>query len=484
MIANLSSRALRAGFAAFLLAFAASDARAAATITIFNNDGAGEGFNDPTPVAPVGGNTGTTLGQQRLNAFAYAAQIWGATLSSEIEIKILANFDPLTCTATSAVLGSAGPRTIWRNFPNAPFTDVWYNAALANKLAAEDLLTETDDPDFHQDIRARFNSNLGNTGCLTGSPFYYGLDNNHGTRVNLVSVLLHEFAHGLGVISIVDEDTGELLEDEGVASPGAYDLFLYDNTLGRTWPEMTNAERAFSAINTRRLAWNGVNVTTEVPNVLSLGTPELRVTAPSGIAGTYLVGAAAFGPQLSSPGITGEVMPVPTPATGAGCTPFSPLDRAAVNGKIAMIDRGVCGFVVKVKNAQDAGAIGVIIGDNAAGSPPAGLGGADPTITIPSVRITLADANRLRTVLRFRSRTRSGVFATLGVNALVYAGADPSGRALMYNPNPTQPGSSISHFDTSAFPNLLMEPAINTDLTHLVGPPKDLTFPLLRDLGW
>ena len=37
----------------------------AATITILNSDGAGEGYNDSTPAAPVGGNTGTTRGAQR-----------------------------------------------------------------------------------------------------------------------------------------------------------------------------------------------------------------------------------------------------------------------------------------------------------------------------------------------------------------------------------------------------------------------------------
>jgi hypothetical protein len=29
-----------------------------------------------------------------------------------------------------------------------------------------------------------------------------------------------------------------------------------------------------------------------------------------------------------------------------------------------------------------------------------------------------------------------------------------------------------------------MEPAINSDLTHDVTPPHDLTYPLLRDIGW
>ena len=84
---------------------AAPVAHAAATVTIVNNDGASEGFNDPTPVAPVGGNAGTTLGQQRLIVFQYAAQKWGQTLDSVVPIFVRANFDPLTCTVTSAVLG-------------------------------------------------------------------------------------------------------------------------------------------------------------------------------------------------------------------------------------------------------------------------------------------------------------------------------------------------------------------------------------------
>jgi hypothetical protein len=54
----------------------------------------------------------------------------------------------------------------------------------------------------------------------------------------------------------------------------------------------------------------------------------------------------------------------------------------------------------------------------------------------------------------------------------------------MYGPNPFQSGSSVSHWDVSAFPNQLMEPNINGDLTHAVKPPYDLTAPLLKDIGW
>ena len=42
----------------------------------------------------------------------------------------------------------------------------------------------------------------------------------------------------------------------------------------------------------------------------------------------------------------------------------------------------------------------------------------------------------------------------------------------------------MSHFDTVAFKNLLMEPAINADLTHKLKAPDDLTLELLRDVGW
>ena len=48
-----------------------------ATIVIQNTDSPGVGFNDPTSVPPIGGNAGTTLGQQRLNVFQFAANCVG-----------------------------------------------------------------------------------------------------------------------------------------------------------------------------------------------------------------------------------------------------------------------------------------------------------------------------------------------------------------------------------------------------------------------
>jgi PA domain len=462
-------------FIVVALSFRPAVAHAAATIAILNTDAPNVGFNDPTPAAPVGGNPGTTLGQQRLNVFQAAANIWGANLNSLPVIVIDAAWLALSCNATSAVLGSAGATQV---FSSAifPFANTWYNVALANKLFGAQI-----DPTTPQ-IRARFNVNLGQPGCLTGIFFYLGLDNNHGANIDLETVLLHEFAHGLGFQAFVTQAGSNIGPP---FQPSIFTRFALDTTTNKIWSTMSDAERAASSINTRKVVWTGANVTGSVNSVLFPGTPRLLTAAPASLAGTYLVGLAQFGPALSSPGVSGEVMPL----SGAGnqllgCDPFSALNVAAVAAKVALIDRGVCGFAVKTKNAQDAGAVGVIIVNNAAGSPPPGMGGVDPTISIPSVMITQADGASFRGFLKFRSRTHSGMFVTVGVDQNIRQGADAAGRVMLYTPNPYVPGSSVSHWDTSAFANLLMEPAINGDLTHNLDIPFDLTLRFLLDLGW
>jgi len=223
-----------------------------ATINIINNDGANEGFNDPTPVSPEGGNLGTTLGQQRLNVFNYAAGIWGAFLDSSVPIQVRANFNPLPCTATSAVLGSAGTYLVIRDFPNAQFASTWYHIALANKQAGIDLSTT------YPDISAQFNSSLNNDpNCLGGWRFYYGYDNSTPPNtINLLVVVLHELGHGLGFSSFVNGSTGSLFS----GFPDVYTTFMYDRTVNKYWNNMTNAERQTSATNNGNVLWDGPNV--------------------------------------------------------------------------------------------------------------------------------------------------------------------------------------------------------------------------------
>ena len=459
--------------AAFLCA-AVGSAQAAVTIVINNANDPGVGFNDTTPALPVGGNPGTSLGAQRLNAFTYAANIWGQTLTSSVPIAINARFTPLSCTATGAVLGSAGATQIFGSFPGAVKVDTWYSYALANKLYGQEI---SDAPG--PQINANFNSNLGNVGCLTGTSFYLGLDGNHGTNIDFVTVLLHEMGHGVGFQTFTSGNTGAQIS----GYPSIWDHFLLDNTTNKLWVNMTNAERQASALKPSGLSWTGPGVTAAVPTVLSL-LPQLRVLS-AGTDNLYEVGEADFGPAVTSESVVGPIVPVALQADSAGeaCTPLDAANTKAVRGKIAMISRGACGFIVKVKNAQNAGAIGVLVTDNAPG-PAVGMGGVDPTITIPALRVTQADGIEIRSRLIVRSNKTAGTVGKFELSKTRLGGADAEQRMTMFTPNPYQSGSSVSHYNTSAKRNQLMEPSVNSDLTHSVTLPLDLTFELLKDIGW
>lgn len=466
---------------AFLLSLlASSEAFAQANIVILNGDAAGVGFNDTTPATPVGGNNGTTIGEQRLIAFQAAASIWGASLTSGPTIVIRATWQDMSasCTPTSGALASAGNNgSIWRDFAGSQL-GFWYGNALANALSGTDQ-NGTTGPNTHE-INTQFNVTLGTPGCFANSFWYYGLDNNHGPNgIDLINVALHEFAHGLGFQTFTNRTTGEQIG----GFPSIYDRYLYDNSTGKTWPQMTDSERVASAINTSHLVWNGPQVLADVPTVLT-GTPRLRINSPAGIAGNYQVGTADFGPALTANGTTGAVVQALDPSDGSGasttdaCSPLT--NAAAVSGKIALIDRGTCTFITKTRNAQNAGAIAVIIADNDPNNvPPPGMGGGpDNTITIPAVRITLADGNTIKAQLA------NGVNATLFADPTSIAGVDSAGRPFMFAPNQLQGGSSVAHWDGSLFPNQLMEPNNSSDLSHSVTVPRDLTTSLFKDLGW
>jgi hypothetical protein len=457
---SVLAKLITLAFAFAVAVAAASEARAAATIVIQNNDAAGSGFNDPTPAAPVGGNTGTTLGQQRLNAFQFAANLWGATLRSDVPITIRASWAALPCTDNGATLAQAGSIGMARNFANAPLSNTWYSTALANALSGTDLNGPT------AEINAQFNSNLGSANCLGGTRFYLGLDNRHGEEIDLVAVLMHEFAHGLGFQSFTNSGTGA----QSGGFPSAYDHFLFDNSTGKGWAQMTNAERQASAVNTGNLIWTGAQTTADLRGVL--GTPRVRVNAPGNIAGSYAVGAAEFGPAVSPGGTTANVAQA---APADACSALS--NPSQVAGRIALVDRGSCNFTVKVKNAQNAGAVGVIVVNNVTPGV-IQMGGGDATINIPSLMVSLADGSTLK------SQLSAGENATLLLDTSAPSGVDAQGRVRIYAPNPVEGGSSVSHWDVSLFTNQLMEPSVEGDLVHSVAVPADLTGSQMRDVGW
>ena len=444
----------------------AGSASAQGHIVIYNNNAPGVGFNDTTPADPVGGNPGTTRGTQRLNVFHAAATIWENKLKPKHDILVLADFRALGPN----VLGSAGAIQVFRDFPGAELPRTWYPVALASQLAGEDLVpcgTPVNVLCF--DIQARF---------ATTFNFYMGLDNNEGPgQQDLLAVILHELGHGLGFANFVDETTGTLL----AGIPDVYSQYTLDVSRAKIWNQMTDAERKVSAVNIRHVSWNGINVTKAVPQVLAPGEPSVVVlSSPTPLA--LAVGDASFGTPLSAAGITGDVVLAVDAANAAGPSTTDACTAILndLTGRIALVDRGTCAFVVKVKNAQNAGAIGVLVGDNVFSLPPAGLGGADPTITITAVRISKPDATAMKASL-----AAGTVNVRMGLDMSVLAGTDRvDGLMMLAALDPVALGSSISHVEAVAFPNQLMEPAINVDLTSAIDTPRDLTSKLMTDIGW
>jgi hypothetical protein len=276
----------------------------AASIVINITDGPGEGFNDPTPAAPVGGNDGTTLGQQRLNVFQKAAEIWGAVIDSSVQIGIQASFDPLSCSAGSAVLGSAGTIEIFRDFPGAPQPGTWYHSALADAISGYDLNPGNDD------IIATFNSAIdNNSNCLAGANWYLGYDHNHGGDIDLLVVLLHEFAHGLGFSGFTDLYSGGFVRNR----PDIFAHFTLDNTTGLHWDEMNNSQRAQSANNTGKLVWDGPGVLAAAAGLLTAGTDpagHVRLYAPDPVqpgSSVYHFDSAARPNLLMEPVLTSSL---------------------------------------------------------------------------------------------------------------------------------------------------------------------------------
>ena len=449
--------------AAVVFAFAiASSAFAGTKITVHNLDDASVGLNDPTPADPVGGNTGKTLGEQRRIALQTAADIWAKLIDSPVEIVIDARFRSLTpCDATTGVLASAGPTRTVSNFANAPKQDVWYPIALANRFAKQDLATDSD-------ISSQFNLDVDNSTCLGTTSWYYGLDNKHGANIDLITVALHEFAHGLGISGSYNSRTGAL--QQGI--PNIFELHTFDDTVGLRWDQMTDAQRLASQTNDQNLVWDGERTRLRAAQLLG-PTPFLRIGSTD-----YRVGKASFGGAVTVAGFNGTIVAANDdanetgPSTTDACTAVT--NPAAVVGKIALADRGTCPFAVKAKNLQNAGAIAAIFVDNVVASSPNPLGGNDPTITIPVISLTKSDGDALRAQLA------SGVFALIAADPLHLAGGDNAGQVKLYAPSTLAGGSSVHHWDTSAFPNLLMEPNISGDLTHGV----DITLDQLIDIGW
>jgi hypothetical protein len=211
----------------------------------------------------------------------------------------------------------------------------------------------------------------------------------------------------------------------------------------------TAAVRLAAIQKVDQIVWTGAHVAAAVPTTLSFGRPELFVAQLPAIDRSRY-GTAAFGPPIPANGVTNTVVVANDGVAAAGggtvtdaCEPLTAASAAAVAGHIALVDRGLCGFTVKVKNAQLAGAIAVLVADNAPDNPPVTLGGADPTITIPSIRVLRATGDAIKAFT-------GPLTVTIGFDLSQRAGTDLQDRPQLYASTPITSGSTLNHWDPIA----------------------------------
>ena len=126
----------------------------------------------------------------------------------------------------------------------------------------------------------------------------------------------------------------------------------------------------------------------------------MRVDSPSAVAGKYAVKEASFTPDLAdSDPIEAELVLVDdedeTLTDGTDGTTFDGCEElqnsADLSGKIAYIQRGGCSFDIKISNAEDAGAIAVVV-FNIVGDPIV-MTGPPGVVDIPALMVGQADGN-------------------------------------------------------------------------------------------
>jgi hypothetical protein len=453
-----------------------------AAIIPVNLDADGSGLNDTTARAPEGGNPGTTVGEQRRIVYQFAADLWGSVLTTDVDVKVGASFSALTCDSSSAVLGSAGTYWIWWD-NSFPIPGAWYHQALANQLAGVNLMEDQDPEDYADapyEILSQFNANLGQTGCLDGSGWYYGLDGNTPAgEINFLDVVMHEIGHGLGFSGFMNKNTGGLANYDGTPRSDAYTHFAYDNVTGARFDDasMTNALRKTSITTQGRAAWDGDNAKAQAPEFLG---PKTALQISGSLTANYqFYGSANFGPAATAANFDGDLVIVNDGAGTDTADACEAIAAGSLTGKVAFVNRGTCGFEAKTVNAQNAGAIAVIIGNVASSSSPGTAPGmaddATLTATIPALSLNLADANAIRT-------QATGMHVGFGEVAGGYAGADDANRPLLYAPSTVASGSTFSHFDVSLSPDALMEPFSSDDTAANFR--LDLTPAVFEDEGW
>jgi hypothetical protein len=252
------------------------------------------GWNDSTSRAAAGGNTGTTLGQQRQNALREAARLLGTQLKSPVPIRVQACWEDLG-GGNSVTLAHAGPSDIHINEKYLPRNQTFYAGTPATKLGGTGACGLSGGPcGTSFDVRAGFNTQIDTPNALGSAGFYYGFTPVSGftNDVDFIAVAMHEITHGLGFLSLVNVDAADGPVGE---KPNGFDDIYAANIVAvdadgfqyKRFTEISDAERAAAMTSNVNLRWDGTEAVTSFLNPFgSSPAPDnfVRLHAPTTLA--------------------------------------------------------------------------------------------------------------------------------------------------------------------------------------------------------
>ena len=196
---------------------------------------------------------------------------------------------------------------------------------------------------------------------------------------------------------------------------------------------------------------SALTVAASTTNRIFANKVEITGPTPVGAGLTNLAGLQGTGPKLAAD-ISAPLKYLA--ANNNGCVAFP---AGTFTGSVALIQRGTCNFSAKVNNAVTAGALAVVVFNNA-GGPPSSMGALEAT-TVPSLMISLDDGLLVKAWVVANPTT-----ATIQLNAAIsrminpawadivagFSSVGPNGNASFLKPDITAPGVNILSAFSSA----------------------------------
>lgn len=244
-------------------------------------------------------------------------------------------------------------------------------------------------------------------------------------------------------------------------------------SIGGSLTDLTTPAAAAMLRATQAGVFVSVSAGNSGPDAETIGTPAPWVTSVA--ASTYNGTSTLVGKLLSvdsGPLSPAEILSIPagffapaanisgdlvaaTPVEGCDADPIT--NGAELNGKIALIARGACAFTEKVINAQEAGAVGVII-YTYTGTSAFEMGGSDPLVAIPSVMISFDEGQALAssaaeatTSVTLSETNKAGESAETGNIMATFSSRGPNKASYdIIKPDITAPGVKILAATTAA----------------------------------